>query len=142
MTDRAQTPAPSLATAPGLGSSLEHPTGAGRLIVLATSEQTGGRLTEVEAVCEPGPPGVEERSFAVHEVRFEVLEGRLEIGVGGVPRRLRAGEALTLPPGTSHRIWVEPGRPAARFIWRMRPAHPGSDFLDLVFGGSRPEPTS
>ena len=32
-------------------------------------------MTEIEAVCGAGAPGVEERSFESHEVRFEVLEG-------------------------------------------------------------------
>ena len=116
------------------GSKQHAPSGIGYLVVLATREETGGRMTELEAVCGPGAPGVEERSFDHHEVRFEVLEGRLTIGVDGEPRELAAGSALTLPAGTPHRIWVDAGRTPARFTWQMRPAADESDLTHLVFG--------
>lgn len=130
-----ETTAPSTAAAdPEVGSRLDAPSGIGYLIVLSTKEQSDGGMTELEAVCGPGAPGVEERSFDGHEVRFEVIEGRLTVGIDGEPRELRAGAAMTIPAGTPHRIWVEPGRTAARFVWRMRPAATGTDFTDLVFG--------
>lgn len=131
-------PANPTTTDPEVGTRLDAPSGVGYLIVLATREQSDGRMTELEAVCGPGAPGVEERSFDHHEVRFEVLEGRLTVGVDGEPRELRAGAAMTVPAGTPHRIWVEPGRSAARFVWRMRPAASGSSFTDLVFGDPAP----
>jgi quercetin dioxygenase-like cupin family protein len=115
------------------GSVFRHPDGVGKLTVLRTAEQTQGAITELEAICEPGLPGVGERSFPEHEVSFEVLEGRLLVGVHGEPRPLGAGHSLRLDPGTPHRIWVE-GKRSARFIWRMRPAAPAGDLLDLVFG--------
>lgn len=123
-------------TALPAGSVFRHPDGVGRLTVLRTAEQTGGAATELEAICEPGLPGVGERSFPEHEVSFEVLEGRLLVGVQGEPRPLCAGRSLRLDPGTPHRIWVE-GERSARFIWRMRPAAAGGDLLDLVFGSPR-----
>jgi quercetin dioxygenase-like cupin family protein len=135
--DAPSTQAPALSTTaadPEVGSRLDAPSGIGYLIVLSTREQSDGGMTELEAVCGPGAPGVEERSFDGHEVRFEVIEGRLTVGVDGEPRELRAGAAMTIPAGTPHRIWVEPGRTAARFVWRMRPAAAGTDFTDLVFG--------
>ena len=116
------------------GSRHHAPSGIGYLVVLATREESGGRLTELEAVCGPGAPGVEERAFSDHEVRFEVIEGRLTIGVDGEPRELAAGSAVTLPAGTPHRIWVEAGRTPARFTWQMRPAADSDDYTDLVFG--------
>jgi len=116
------------------GSKLHAPSGIGFLVVLATREDNGGEMTELEAVCGPGAPGVEERAFDSHEVRFEVLEGRLTIGVDGEARELAAGSALTLPAGTPHRIWVADGRAPARFTWQMRPAADESDLTHLVFG--------
>lgn len=104
----------------------------GRLIVLRGPGETAGELIELEAVCEPGPPGVEERSFEAHDVSFELLEGRLQIGIRGETRTLLAGCELRLEAGTPHRIWVEGGA-AARFIWRMEPAAAG-DPVELVFG--------
>ena len=116
------------------GSTHRAPSGIGYLVVLSTREESGGTLTELEAVCGPGAPGVEERSFEVHEVRFEVLEGRLTIGVDGESREVGAGSAVTLPAGTPHRIWVEAGRSPARFTWQMRPASDSDDYTELVFG--------
>jgi quercetin dioxygenase-like cupin family protein len=119
---------------PAVGSRLDTESGIGYLIVLATRELTGGRMTELEAVCGPGAPGVEERSFADHEVRFEVLEGRLTVGMAGEPHEVRAGEAVKVPAGIPHRIWVEADRCPARFIWQMKPATEESDLTGLVFG--------
>ncbi len=132
------TAAPVQAAVPAVGgtvgSTQRAASGVGYLVVLATREQTEGRTTELEAICGPGAPGVEERSFAGHEVRFEVLEGRLTIGVAGEARELVAGSALTLPAGTPHRIWVEDGRDPARFTWCMRPAAETDELTPLVFG--------
>lgn len=119
------------------GAAIREPHGAGRLVVLRNAEQTDGLLSEVEAICEPGPAGVEERSFSGHDVVFEVLEGRLTIESHGSARTLRAGQSLELPAGTPHRISVEPGRRPARFIWQMRPAPSRPDYLDLIFGSGR-----
>jgi mannose-6-phosphate isomerase-like protein (cupin superfamily) len=119
---------------PAVGSRLDAESGIGYLVVLATRELTGGRMTELEAVCGPGAPGVAERSFENHEVRFEVLEGRLTVGMASEPHDVGAGAALTVPAGTPHRIWVEVDRGPARFIWRMRPATEETDLTGLVFG--------
>jgi mannose-6-phosphate isomerase-like protein (cupin superfamily) len=135
MTRNASHATPTANTAvPAVGSRLDTESGIGYLVVLATRELTGGRMTELEAVCGPGAPGVEERSFANHEVRFEVIEGRLTVGMAGEPREVRAGAALTVPAGTPHRIWVEADRGPARFIWRMKPATEETDLTGLVFG--------
>lgn len=117
---------------PEAGSVVEH--AVGELIVLASSRDTGGEMVEVEAICRPGLPGVGERSFDEHQVRFEVLEGSLLIEVEGRGRMLCSGEAVTLPAGTPHRISTPPDRSAARFIWQMRPAPRDAGPADLVFG--------
>jgi quercetin dioxygenase-like cupin family protein len=130
------TTSPVHTAVPAVGSRLETESGIGYLIVVATRDTTGGRMTELEAVCGPGAPGVEERSFGDHEVRFEVLDGRLTVGMAGEPTEVLAGEAVTVPAGIPHRIWVEPGLAPARFLWRMKPAADASDLTSLVFGES------
>lgn len=103
-------------------------------VVLSTAAQTGGEFAEVEVVWTPATGPSPERCFATHEVRFEVLEGRLAVQIEGVPRVLRAGEAVTLPPGTRHRIDVDQGASTARFLWRIRPAPDHDDLLARALG--------
>ena len=110
------------------GTTHHAPSGIGYLVVSRPARKRV-RLTELEAVCGPGAPGVEERSFDSHEVRFEVLEGRLTIGVEGEPRELGAGSAVTLPPaprtgsGSSSAVPrpASPGRCAPRPTARTSP---------------------
>ena len=105
--------------------------------MVATARETAGEMVEVEAICKPGPPGVAERSFARHQVRFEVLEGCLLVEVEGEPRLLTVGEALCLEAGVAHRISTPSDRRAARFIWQMRPAPEATNLAELIFGGAQ-----
>lgn len=105
------------------------------LVVLATAAETGGEYVEVEALLPPGSPPSPERMLAGHEIRIEVLEGRLELALNGDRRALRVGEALTIPPATPHRIAAaDDCGVGARFLWRVRPAPAGDGLLERVFG--------
>jgi quercetin dioxygenase-like cupin family protein len=104
------------------------------LITLASAAQTGGDHVAVEALFPPGAPASPERLLAGHEVRIEVLEGRLELIVNGARRPLRAGEALTVAPGVPHRLSVAAANGPARFIWRIRPAPADERELERIFG--------
>ena len=103
-------------------------------VVLTTAAQTRGEYAEVEVVWTAAAGPSSERCFVSHELRFEVIEGRLTVRLGDTTRVLRAGEAVTLPPGTSHSIEVEQGAPAARFLWRIRPALDSDDLLARALG--------
>jgi quercetin dioxygenase-like cupin family protein len=115
---------------------MHSPTAAaeGRLVVLASAAHTGGEYVEVEALLPAGAPASPERLLAGHEVRIEVLEGRLDLVVDGVARPLRAGEAQIVAPGTPHRLSVAEGTGPARFLWRVRPAPADEGLLESVFG--------
>jgi hypothetical protein len=104
------------------------------LVVLATAADTRGEYVEVEALLPTGSPPSPERVLGGHEVRVEVLDGRLEIVAGGVVRALRAGEALTIPPATPHRIGLGEADCGARFVWRVRPAPADDGLLADFFG--------
>lgn len=103
-------------------------------VVLSTAVETSGEYAEVEVIWTASSPPSPERSFVGHELRFEIREGRLVIEIDGEERRLRAGEAVTLPAGTRHRIWVDEGAPPARFVWRIRPAPREKNLLAEALG--------
>ena len=64
--------------------------------------------------------------------RFEVLEGRLGLRVGG--EELVAGPAtsLTVEPGTPHRFW-NAGEGEARFVCEVRPALEFESLIETMF---------
>ena len=111
-----------------------HTTAEAQLVVLESAGDTNGEHVEVEALFPAGAPASPERLLSGHEVRIEVLEGRLELVVNGIRRPLRAGEALTVAPGTPHRLSVAEGTGPARFLWRVRPAPADERLLETVFG--------
>jgi quercetin dioxygenase-like cupin family protein len=104
------------------------------LVVLATAADTGGEYLEVEALLPAGSPRSPERVLSGHEVRIEVLDGRLRVEAGGAERALRAGEALSIPAGTPHRFGVSGTGHGARFVWRIRPAPADDGVLEEFFG--------
>jgi Cupin domain len=70
--------------------------------------------------------------------RIEVLDGEIEVTVGGVTRRLGAGERVVIQRGTVH-AWRNPSSDRKlRFRGMMTPGHPGFEaFLRLWFGLAR-----
>lgn len=112
-----------------------------RFVTVAGAAETGGAYAEIEALLPPGAPPSRECAMPANEVRIEVLEGRLELRIDGAPRCLRAGEALTVPPGARHRIAVADTGVPARFLWRIRPAADDEGLLARAFGVT-PAPAS
>jgi hypothetical protein len=67
-----------------------------------------------------------------------VLEGEIEVVLGGVPRRCGAGEHVVIEPGAVH-SWRNPSRDRnLRFQARMTPGNPGFElFIRVWFGLAR-----
>jgi quercetin dioxygenase-like cupin family protein len=84
-------------------------------------EQTNGTLALLEFLVAPDypvpPPHVHERE---DELTY-VLEGALEVTVGGESRMVRAGEAIFKPRGVPHAFAVAGDEPA-RFLETVTPA--------------------
>jgi hypothetical protein len=78
-------------------------------------------LLALEASYAPGGVAPPAHYHPEQEEHFEVLDGELRVEVAGVERRLRPGETLDIPPGTSHRMWNPHSLPA-RARWETRPA--------------------
>jgi hypothetical protein len=65
------------------------------------------------------------------EERFRVLEGEIHALVDGEERVLRAGDELTIPPGTPHQMWSEE---PARQRWETRPPLKTERFFETLWG--------
>jgi quercetin dioxygenase-like cupin family protein len=76
---------------------------------------------EVEGVYAPGGSPPPAHLHPAQDEHFEVLEGELEVHVGGAARTLHAGDTLDIPRGTTHKMW-NAGEETARVAWRTSPA--------------------
>lgn len=82
-------------------------------VVATPSERM--RAFGVTAVVEPGGSG-DARSQRAGEVLLMVLDGELQVEVGGEPYDVRAGDVLHFPGDRPHR-WSNDGAVAATAVW-------------------------
>ena len=100
-----------------------HPEQKDYATFLETSEQTGGERTLVEVEVAPGG-GTPPHYHKTYEEHFEVLEGTLEVHMGGETRTLRPGEKATVPLNTLHNFRNPTGEPTT-FLVELRPGSAG-----------------
>lgn len=87
--------------------------------VLLAADQTGGQFSLFEIHC-PSGEGTPPHCHSREDETFFVLEGRLDITVGGVRHELRAGDAAFGPRGIFH-SFANPGPDVARFLVTTTP---------------------
>ena len=93
--------------------------GAGTVSILIDGEDTGGAFALVDVVQKPGA----EPPLHVHETEdetFYVLEGEIDVLVGGEKHNLSAGGAIFLPRGIPHTFRIK--SPVAHALNVLRPA--------------------
>jgi mannose-6-phosphate isomerase-like protein (cupin superfamily) len=90
---------------------------------LKTSEETGGEYTLIEVEVAPGG-GNAPHYHKTYDEHFEVLEGVLEVMVGGETRTLRLGEKAVAPKYTLHNFRNPTGEPTT-FLVELRPGSAG-----------------
>ena len=97
-TGRSPRPAASLARV------IENPVTGERLTFLATTEETGGELLKVKGELPAGSPEAPMHYHLAFTERFEVLEGRLDMYLGGKENHivLAAGQSALAPLSTAH----------------------------------------
>jgi len=100
-----------------------HPEQKDYATFLKTSEETGGERTLVEVEVAPGG-GNDDIYGKGDEEHFEVLEGELEVHVGGEMRTLRPGEKVAVPLDTLHNFRNPTGEPTT-FLVELRPGSTG-----------------
>lgn len=85
------------------------------------------------------PPSSEREPEHVHprqESGARVTSGVLTFEVGGVVRRVAAGESIVIPPNTPHRFWND-GDEDARAVQWVRPALKTRSFFETYFALAR-----
>jgi quercetin dioxygenase-like cupin family protein len=85
------------------GEVLDVPALGLRVEFRQTTAETGGELIEFDVVGRPKGIIVTPHVHPSQSERHEVIEGSMELKVGGLTRLLRAGDVVETPAGTPHR---------------------------------------
>jgi mannose-6-phosphate isomerase-like protein (cupin superfamily) len=123
-------------TTTNLERTIENPVTGERYTFLATAEETNGELLRVKAEIPAGTPGVPLHYHLTFTEGFEVLEGRLDLGVGEGHLVLGSDESAMVPLGTAHRFWNAGSKPAI-FEAEIRPARKMEQSLRAMVGLAR-----
>lgn len=116
--------------------TIENPVTGERVIFLKRARDTDGEFVRLEVVAEPGAPGPPEHVHEHQEEYFSVRAGTLAGSVDGEPFRLKAGEDLTVWPGTPHE-WGNGGDDELRVLIEVRPARRFEEVLEVFYGLAR-----
>jgi quercetin dioxygenase-like cupin family protein len=114
------------------GDRLENPVTGEVLIFRRTSRETGGEMVEVETILRPDGFVAAAHVHPYQTERFEVLDGRLALRVGGHELIAGAGDVATVEPGTPHRFW-NARQHDARFLCEIRPALDFESLIETMF---------
>ena len=106
-----------------LPRTVENPLSGERVTFLATAEETDGEYVRIRNETSAGAPGVVMHYHLAYTEAFEVLEGALDVCVGGKENHLvlARGESVFVPPNTAHRFWNSSTEPVV-FEVEIRPA--------------------
>ncbi|HWH05826.1 MAG TPA: cupin domain-containing protein [Gaiellaceae bacterium] len=111
----------------GQGSTIENGATGEVFTFRRTGGETNGESLVVEAVVRPGAAPPAAHAHPAAEERLQVVRGTVGYRIGRTRGVARAGERLTVPPGTRHRFW-NAGADEAQFVFELRPA-PDADAL-------------
>lgn len=118
---------------PSLDTTIVNPLSGERVTFLVTGQETNGEFEKIKVELPPhasGPPLCYHLAFTE---AFEVLEGQLDVSIGGKKHHsvLAAGEKAFVPLSTLHRFWNNSNAPAV-FMVEIRPA---SQFEKMMRAG-------
>jgi quercetin dioxygenase-like cupin family protein len=114
------------------GDRLENPVTGETLIFHETSQETGGEYVLVETIVRPDGFVAAAHMHPYQTERFEVLEGRLGLFVGGEELVAEPGDVAVVEPRTAHQFW-NAGDGEARFLCRVSPALEFESLIETMF---------
>jgi mannose-6-phosphate isomerase-like protein (cupin superfamily) len=115
------------------GDRLENPVTGEILIFHRTSRETDGESVLVETIVRPDGFVAAAHVHPHQTERFEVLEGRVGLFVGGRELLAEPGDVVTVEPGTAHCFW-NAGETDARFLCELSPALEFESLIETMFG--------
>ena len=102
-----------------------------KITFLQTSEDTNGKLIQVELTMSPNAQGPPVHFHTTFEERFEVLEGQIKVQLESKVFHVKKGEKIVIPLGMKHR-WFNDSNQEARTIAEVEPGVEGfENFLQL-----------
>jgi len=98
---------------------------------LATAADTEGKLVACRMRVAAGRPAPPEHSHPKLEERFTVERGRFGYVLGQGRLEAKAGDTITVPPGTNHTFW-NAGDDELVVVGEVRPAMRFEDFVETI----------
>jgi quercetin dioxygenase-like cupin family protein len=114
------------------GDILENPVTGERMRFLKSASETGGELVQVELTLAPNGTVAAAHLHPSQTERFEIVEGTVGFKVGRRKVTAKAGDVLTVEPGTAHKFW-NAGEGEARFVAEVRPALEFERLIETMF---------
>ena len=114
------------------GDRVENPVTGEILIFHRTSRETDGEAVLVETIVRPDGFVAAAHLHPHQTERFEVLEGRLGLFIGGEEVLAGPGDVVTVEPGTAHSFW-NAGETEARFLCEVSPALEFESLIETMF---------
>lgn len=123
---------------PRVGDTIENPITGERMTFLITSQETDGECVKIKDELPAGSVGAPMHYHLAYTETFDVLEGRLNIFIGGIKNHLvlKSGDSVHVPLKTSHRFWSDSDEPAV-FVCEIRPARQWEKSIKTAFGLAR-----
>ena len=114
------------------GEPLENPITGERLTFRETARDTNGERVVVDVAVKPDGFVAAAHVHPHQQERFEIVSGRLSFKVGKEKIEAKAGDVVTVAPGTPHKFW-NAGTDEARFVTEIRPALTFEQLIETMF---------
>ena len=104
-----------------------------RIKFLQTSNDTKGKLLEMEAAYSPGSKEPPQHYHPSQEEEFTITRGEMTVRIDGALRVLRQGDSLRVPSNKSHSMWNNSERESV-INWKVAPALTTEYMLETFAG--------
>jgi len=108
---------------------------------LQTAKSTNGSLLEMESVYDAYSKQPPMHYHPYQEEYFKILKGEITVKLGSVPKYLKQGDELYIPPNTNHAIWNTTDQPAV-INWKVIPALESEYLLETITGLANDDKTN
>jgi quercetin dioxygenase-like cupin family protein len=115
-----------------VGDTIENPVTGESMTFLVTGNETGGEYLEIAMTVQPRGFVASEHLHPHQHERFRIDAGEITLRIAGREQVYRAGDDVTIPPGTPH-IWWNSGQGALQVRLEFRPAGRFDQFITSFF---------